>query len=413
MPIRNCQIYGLTANRYSRAPAGVVQEAVATCRCGNEYWPGSTGRYRCLYHTGGWLVRALLLAFSTLLAACPVVAQEQQRAEKKADSIATLRVDTDLVSLEVAVTDRAGNQPAAGLRAEDFVIYEDGVRQKIVSFAAANVPFNLVLLIDTSGSTRDEVGLMRRAAQRFLSELRPKDRVALIQFNKEVELLEDLTTDRARIEQALGLLKPGSGTSFYDALHLTVDEVLKKVEGRKAIVALTDGVDSYGYLTYERVLPVLEKTNASAYFLELDTEAFTEAGMLRDCLADKHFEFSRKQLKKYYQEFVRSGAPENYEDHCLLTRLERMQINRRLYEAARRELRELADKTGGRVYPVKQVQQLDAVYAQIAAELRTQYSLAYYPSNEKHDGKWRTVRVEVRPSGFTVRTRPGYRAPLD
>lgn len=353
------------------------------------------------------------LMFCALLGAWPVLAQEQQKPQQKDDQAATLRVDTDLVSLDVAVTDRAGKQPATGLRAADFVVYEDGVRQQVVSFAAADVPFNLVLLIDTSGSTRDDVALMRRAAQRFLAELRPKDRVALIQFNKEVELLEDLTAERAKIEDALRLLKPGSGTSFYDALHLTIDEVLKKVEGRKAVVALTDGVDSYGHLTFERVMPELEKTNASVYFLELDTEAFTEAGMLRDCLNDNHFEFSRKQLKKYHQEQPRNNVVADGEDHCLLSRMERMQINRRLYETARRELREMADKSGGRVYPVKQVQQLDAVYAQIAAELRTQYSLAYYPSNEKHDGKWRTVRVEIKPPGFAARTRPGYRAPRD
>lgn len=362
-------------------------------------------RYRHAYR-----LKIFTLTVCSLLAAWPALAQEPPRSPQK-DDAATLRVDTDLVSLEVTVTDRAGKQPATNLRAADFVVYEDGVRQQLVSFAATDVPFNLVLLIDTSGSTRDDIALMRRAAQRFLAELRPKDRVALIQFNKQVELLEDLTTERAKIEDALRLLKPGSGTSFYDAMHLTIDEVLKKVDGRKAIVALTDGVDSYGHLTFERVLPALEQTNATTYFLELDTEAFTEAGLLRDCLNDNHFEFSQKQLNKYHQAESRSNVVTKGEEHCLLSRMERMQINRRLYETARRELRELADKSGGRVYPVKQVQQLDAVYAQIAAELRTQYSLAYYPTNERHDGKWRTVRVEIKPPGLAARTRPGYRAP--
>jgi VWFA-related protein len=363
-------------------------------------------------HRRAYPLQFFVPLFCALLIAWPVFAQEQPRPQPK-DDATTLRVDTDLVSLEVAVMDRAGKQLATNLRAADFVVYEDGVRQQIVSFAAADVPFNLVLLVDTSGSTRDDVALMRRAVQRFLTELAPKDRVALIQFNKEVELLEDLTTERAKIENALKLLKPGSGTSFYDAMHLTIDEVLKKVDGRKAIVALTDGVDSYGHLTFERVLPALEQTNATVYFLELDTEAFTEAGMLRDCLNDNHFEFSQKQLKKYHQEESRNNLVTKGAEHCLLSRMERTQINRRLYETARRELREMADKSGGRVYPVKQVQQLDQVYSQIAAELRTQYSLAYYPSNEKHDGKWRTVRVEIKPPGLAARTRPGYRAPRD
>jgi Ca-activated chloride channel homolog len=99
--------------------------------------------------------------------------------------------------------------------------------------------------------------------------------------------------------------------------------------------------------------------------------------------------------------------------HCMLSRLERMQINRRLYESARRELRVMADKTGGRVYPVKDLQQLEPAYSQIAAELRTYYSMSYYPTNEKHNGKWRALRVKVNHPGFVAKTRPGYRAPLD
>jgi len=355
-------------------------------------------------------IKTTLFVIALAALASPVVAQDKQ---DRKDDIGTIRLNTDLVSVDVIVTDRAGNRSAADLKVSDFAVYEDGVRQKISSFSATDVPFNLVLLIDTSGSTRDEIGLMRRAARRFLDELRPQDRVAVIQFNRQVELLEDLTSDRAKIEEALRLLQPGTGTSFYDALQLTVDEVFKKVEGRKAIVALTDGVDSYGYATFEQVLPVLERSNTIVYFLELDTEEFTQAGMMRDCATDSHFEFSRKQLKKYLKEYAEGVAETELQDHCLLSRIERMQINRRLYESARRELREAANKTGGRVYPVKDTRELEPAYSQIAAELRTQYSIAYYPANEKRDGKWRALRVVISRSGFVARTRPGYRAPLD
>jgi VWFA-related protein len=337
----------------------------------------------------------------------------QSFAQEPREQIGVIRLETDLVSIDVKVSDRAGNRNIAGLKAADFAVYEDGVRQKISSFSAENVPFNLVLLIDTSGSTRDDVSLMRRAARRFLEELRPDDRVAVIQFNKQVELLEDLTSDRAKIEEALELLKPGSGTSFYDALLLTIDEVFKNTTGRRAIIALTDGVDSYGPTTLDKIPPKLEQDGASAYFLELDTEQFTSAGMMRDCKESNHFEFSSKQLKKYVEEYVKGGSMLDYHNHCLIARLERMQINRRLYESARRELREMANKTGGRVYPVKSLEQLEPAYSQIAAELRTQYSLAYYPTNEAHNGKWRTLRVEVKRPGLAAHTRPGYRAPLN
>src|SRR5262249_17343384 len=189
------------------------------------------------------------------------------------------------------------------LRLSDFAIYEGAVRQAINSFSASDAPFNVVLLLDTSGSARDEIELTRRAALRFLDELRPRDRVAVIQFSKEVELLEDLTSDRAEIEEALGRLKPGTGTSFYDSLTLAIDEVFKGVEGRKAVVALTDGVDSFGYTTFEQVLTEIESSNILTYFLELDTEEFTQARMARDCSEQGHFEFSHKQFKKYLTEY--------------------------------------------------------------------------------------------------------------
>jgi VWFA-related protein len=268
-------------------------------------------------------------------------------------------------------------------------------------------------LIDTSGSTREDLLLIRRAAKRFLEGLRPQDRVAVIQFNKEVELIAEFTSNRPRVEDVLNQLRGGSGTSFYDALQLTVDDVLKKVDGRKAIIALTDGVDSFGHTTFDLINPALEKAGTSIYFLEVNTEAFTEAGMMRGCNERNRFEFSNKQLKKYFKEYVKGGAESEYEEHCALSSLERMQINRRLYQSARRELREMANKTGGRVYPVKDTQELEPAYEQIAAELRTQYSLGYYPVNEKHDGKWRNLRVEVKRAGLVANSRPGYRAPLD
>lgn len=365
------------------------------------------------------LIQTALITLCLFAGALPINSQVQQekkpekQPEKQDDQqTATIRVDTDLVSIDVTVTNSTGGRSVTGLNAEDFVIYEDGVRQKISNFSTTGA-FNLVLVMDTSGSTQDQVTLMRRAARRFLDELRPQDRIAVIEFNEKVELLEDLTADRGKIEKAISLLKPGEGTSFYDALQLTIEEVLKPVEGRKAIIALTDGVDSYGFGTFDQIVPGIEKAGASIYFLELDTEAFTEAGILRDCRDHAHFEFSQKQLKKYLNEYAEGADPSDYESHCHLSKMERMQINRRLYESARRELREMASKSGGRVYPVKQLQQLEPAYAQIASDLRTQYSLGYYPTNDKHDGKWRTLRVEVKRSGLVVNTRPGYRAPKD
>ena len=130
-----------------------------------------------------------------------------------------------------------------------------------------------------------------------------------------------------------------------------------------------------------------------------------------NCEDEKSFHFSRKQLKKYVAEYAEGLDDTRYENHCELSKLERMQINRRLYESARKELREMASQTGGKVYPCKRLAELEPAYSQIAAELRTQYSIGYYPTNEKHDGKWRTIKIEMKKPGLTAKTKPGYRAP--
>ena len=356
---------------------------------------------------------ALTLFTLSCSPAFPAVALAQEKPERNDEQAATIRVDTELVSVDVTVLDGSGTRSTRLLRVEDFAVYEDGVRQKISNFSATDVPFNLVLVVDTSGSTKEELALVRRAARSFLNQLRPDDRVAVIEFNEQVELLEDLTSDRARLEKAIGLLRPGAGSAVYDALELSVSEVLKNVDGRKAVVALTDGVDSYGVYTFDRILPKLEKAGASLYFLELDTEEFTIARMIRDCGDESHFRLSRKQMTKYLREYAEGVTPAGIEDYCRLSQLERTQINRRLYESARREVRQMADKTGGRVYPVKQLQQLEPAYKQIAEELRMQYSIGYYPTNEKHDGKWRTLRIEVKRPGLVAQAKPGYRAPQD
>jgi VWFA-related protein len=367
-----------------------------------------------LAHKRIWLMnslfRSLITAVFLLTWLTPAHSQDKPKQEPKEE---VLRLDTNLVSIDVTVTSKTGARSPANLKAEDFVVYEDGVRQKVENFAATDVPFNVALLIDTSGSTKEDLDLIKKAARRFLSEMRPQDRIAVIEFNQRVSVLEELTSDRDKIEHAIDFLQSGTGTAFYDSLLIIIDEVLNKVEGRKAIIALTDGVDSVGAATYKEILSEVEKSRVTAYFLEINTEAITETGMMRDCRDSKSFHFSRKQLKKYLHEFAEGADEAQYEDHCELSRLERMQINRRLFESARKELRELSAQTGGRVYPCKYLSELEPAYTQIAAELRTQYSLGYYPKNEKRDGKWRTLKIETTRSGLAAKTKPGYRAPQD
>jgi VWFA-related protein len=352
---------------------------------------------------------ALLFLFAT-----------QARAQDKDKQDEAIKLKSDLVMVTASALDRSGNALKA-LKAEDFVIYEDGAKQKIEHFSSTEEPFTLLLLLDVSGSTRDDIALIKRAAKNFLAELRDKDRVGVIVFSGDVELIADFKDSRARVEAAIDRLTstPGedgyqfstrTGTSFYDALFLAVEETpFKEVEGRKAIICVSDGVDSTSKMDYTEIAPMLEKSEASVYFLELNTEAATLAGLLKDAKDPESLNFSPSQIKRYFDEFDNDSI-ERHKPRQLLSAETKKKMNIGLYEIARREMREVAERTGGREYVVGSLNDLTGVYKQVADDLRSQYSLGYYPANDTHDGRWRKIRVELKKGG-TVRARSGYWAP--
>ena len=354
----------------------------------------------------------LWLLVAALVASPPARAQDQDE---------PIRLKADLVSLTAAVSDRSG-RVLRSLKADDFTIYEDGARQHIEHFAATEEPFTLLLLLDISGSTSADVELMKRAARNFLAELRFDDRVGVIVFSREVEMIGEFTDPRARVIAALEQIAttPGSatsrfstatGTSFYDALYLALeDSPLKQVEGRKAIICMSDGVDSTSMKTYTSIAPSVERSQASIYFLELNTEEATLEGLLKDRSDPDHLNFSPSQLARYFDEFDKDSL-DRVRPRETLSPLVKREINTGLYDMARREMSEMATRTGGHNYAVKTLADLSGVYKQIADDLRSQYSLSYYPTNRSHDGRWRQIRVEVKPPGAIVRTRSGYRAP--
>ena len=185
-------------------------------------------------------------------------------AGEEVDEGDVVRVETQLVSVPAVVTDRTG-RPLTGLTASDFQIFEDGRPQKIANFATTSAPFEVALLLDTSGSTREEVGLIRRAARAFIEALRPGDRVAILAFNTKqdgseklatVEVKAALTDDREELQQAIENIGASNGTPFYDSLETVAKEVFRdspkdELRGRRALVALTDGVDSTSESDYE------------------------------------------------------------------------------------------------------------------------------------------------------------------
>ena len=365
--------------------------------------------------------RAILLSLVALALASYSVASAQERRPADQDQDEAIKLKADLVMITAAVLDRDG-RAIRSLKRDEFVVFEDGVEQKIAHFSPTEEPFTVMLLLDLSGSTRDEIALMKHAAKRFLTELRKDDRVGIIVFSGDVELIADFTSDRKMLEEAIDAEEPpqGSetyrftrktGTSFYDALLLAVEESpLKGVEGRKAIVCMSDGVDSTSRSTYREIATLVEKADASVYFLELNTEEAMIRGLLKDKTDSGYINLSPSQINRYYDEFDRNSTERNQPRDQIPPETKR-EIAAGLYDIARRDMRQLAERVGGRVYPVNALTDLAAVYKQVAEDLRSQYSIGYYPMNETHDGKWRAVRIEVRRQGANVRARSGYWAP--
>lgn len=337
-----------------------------------------------------------------------------------------VRVETQLVSVPAVVTNSAG-RPVPGLRAENFLLFENDQQQRITNFATTEAPFEIALLLDTSGSTRVDVGLIRQAANAFIDALRPGDRVAIVGFNTtrqgpsvaaKVEVLSQLTDDRKLLRAAIENLGASNGTPFYDALERIANEVFQEapreeVRGRRAVVALTDGVDSTSNSDFQSARSRLSRTGVACYFIEVNTEDFVEDRLLKDCQDDGRLTLSAKQLQRYRQVFVPRARPEDFVDFCQMGQFERMQISRDLYNLARREMDELAKASGGRNFLAASLQDARAAFARVATEIGTQYSLGYYPTNKARDGKFRTIRVEVQGSTDKpqVRAREGYYAP--
>ncbi|MCS6815927.1 MAG: VWA domain-containing protein [Blastocatellia bacterium] len=326
-----------------------------------------------------------------------------QRPKSGEEPIVELR--SDLVSFTVSVIGPKG-ESVPHLTREDFRVYEDGEQQQISHFATVEAPVDIVLLLDTSGSMRGELKTVQRAAMRFIERMRPQDRVAIVEFNREAVLHQDFTQERKQAIGALRNLKAGSATAFYDALAVVADELLRSASGRKVIVALTDGVDSASFYDFSEAAKRLEQAAVAVYVIELDTEAFVLEGIRRGELT-----LSPAQLERYRRTYRPRDLPLRYRNPFFFTEEELMEITRGLYRLARRELRELAERTGGRVYPLSRLSQLDEVYAKIQAELGTLYSIGYYPSRQERDGRWRSLRVEVTVPGARVHARSGYWAP--
>jgi VWFA-related protein len=328
----------------------------------------------------------LFLLFAALLVLIPAAVRAQQR-----DDVIT--TDTSLVQLNVGVVDKQGNS-VTSLSRNDFAIYEDGVRRQIVSFEPTEAPFSLVLLLDMSGSTVNFRQQIRGAALRFLDALSPEDRVAVVQFSgKGVKSLFGFSTDRRRIAYAITDLANGSGdTPLYEALKFSVKELAREGKRRKAVVVLTDGLDTE-VRNGDRVIVTraAEDQVSTAIKAETNSQVVTVLNQ-----ADR-------EGVTIFPLALPSGDPKRLPlpDPAITA----------MYQAAHTRLQLLAARTGGRLHEIRSLDEMARLYAQVAADLRALYTIAYQPANPgSHDGKWREIRVEIARADLVASTKPGYYA---
>src|ERR1041384_5610558 len=325
------------------------------------------------------LIKPLLfLGFLTIFA-IPAAAQDDE----------VVRTETSLVQLNIGVVDKQG-RAVTSLTQKDFVVYEDGVKQSIQHFEPVDAPFSLVLMLDMSGATLNFRHQLKLASHLFFDLLGPNARVAVVQFNKEVKSLSGFSVDRGKTYYAIDIASGAGETNFYQALRYALRELEKEGKRRKAIVVLTDGLDSQ-LRTSDRNSLAKAQTDEEA-LATIDPHSSAD---LNNVLAS-----ADRQGVTIYPLALPSGDPK---------RLPMQTPNIvGIYAAARARLQSLADRTGGRLNEINQLQYMAQLYREVAANLRTLYTIAYQPQGARLRGKWHEIKVEVTSSDLTARTKPGY-----
>ena len=293
--------------------------------------------------------------------------QGAQADEQVTDKDGVIHLDTDLVSLDVTVIDQ-NNMAVMNLKKEDFSVYEDKIKQTIDSVNREEVPVSFGMVIDTSGSMRSKLQTVSDASVSLVKQMRVDDEAFVASFKAEPELVQDFTADRRELEDAISDLYTSGGTALLDAIIATADYAQEKGKRRrKALVVITDGLEKNSSVKEKEVMEAIKEDEVQVYLVGFIDEEMEEKSL-----------FGKSPGKK-----------------------------------AKELLSRIADDSGGKAYYPKDISEIPAIAAQIAKDLRTQYVVSYYPSNDKRDGTFRTVQVSVNSPGsrkLIARTRRGYYA---
>ena len=295
------------------------------------------------------------------------------------DPVETIRIDSDLVDLKVSVLGFSPNNPPPALDPRDFLVLEDGVPQEITFFAAADTPFDLVLLLDLSGSNSKNLKMIRNSAKRFVDAARDVDRIALVTFTDQPALYSTFSLDRKKLKKTIDDMDEAvGGTNFWDSMDWVLQDLVTRGSGlrRSAIVVMTDGIDNAlpgvagpgSRLSFDGLLERIRNSESIVFPIYLDTE--------------------EDNVKRYH-------------------------VPREAYAQAREQLGQIANTCGTPMYKAARLSDLDMVYAQVVRDLSTVYSIGYSPTNKALDGKWRSLEVLLtKRAELFARTKRGYYAKL-
>lgn len=309
-----------------------------------------------------------------------------------------IRVDSSIVRLNVGVVDNKG-RPITNLDKTNFELFEDGVKQEISRFEPSAAPFSVVIILDMSGSTIGFRQTIRMSASRFVDALSAEDRVAVIEFysptkkgsdrKPKINILNDFTTSRAAILNSINVANGEGKSPVYEAINLAIEKLSKEKSRRKAIVLLTDGVDT---TIKDKDRELLEPLKDD----QIATAIKPETGDILNRVLNR----ADLQGVTIYPLALPTGDPAKLADPTP------RQIA--MFKAARQRLQIVADRTGGTLNSINRLEEMGRIYALVAADLRTLYTIEYQPTNENRNGKWPAIKLEVKNPGLISRTRPGY-----
>jgi Ca-activated chloride channel homolog len=316
----------------------------------------------------------------------------KEGAQEKLDVV---RIDTTLVTVPVTVLDRNGRF-IPDLQKQDFHIYEDGIEQEIAYFAPTETPFTVVLMLDTSASTWSKLGQIKDAAKSFVTQLRPDDQVMVISFGMGVKVECQPTSNRQKIRKEIDGTSRGLSTHLYDAMEKLMRKYLSPIQGRKAVVLFTDGVDATSnHASYQSTVHAAEELDALIYPIRYDTyDPANDTGGLTLPQSSSRLPSILRKIPLPLPTIGSGGGAGS---------------SRADYDRGERYLHDLAELTGGRVYEAsKDLNDLEAAFIQIADELGRQYSIGYYPQRKGQIGERRHIRVRVTRTDVAVRSRDSY-----